>query len=62
MNVVMTGSGEFAEVQGTGEGRPFSRSELDGLLALAEKGNKELISYEKDILGWDLVWRVGRVG
>lgn len=60
MNVIMTGSGEFVEVQGTGEGRPFTRQEMHELLALAEKGIDELISYEKDILGNVLVWRVGR--
>ena len=38
MNVVMTGAGRFIEVQGTAEGAPFSRQELDTLLALAEKG------------------------
>ncbi|MGH9281665.1 MAG: ribonuclease PH, partial [Acidimicrobiales bacterium] len=38
MNVVMTASGRFVEVQGTAEGLPFSRSELDELLALAEHG------------------------
>ena len=38
MNVVMTGSGRFVEVQGTAEGSPFTRGELDELLALAEHG------------------------
>ena len=61
MNVVMTGEGQFVEVQGTGEGRSFSRSELDTLLAYGEKGCRELISYEKHILGGDLVCLVGRV-
>ena len=60
MNVVMTGEGQFVEVQGTGEGRPFSREEMNRLLELAEKGINELISYEKDVLGNVLVWRVGR--
>ena len=60
MNVVMTGAGRFVEVQGTGEGRPFARTEHDAMLALAEKGIDELISYQKDILGNSLVWRVGR--
>lgn len=62
MNVVMTGEGQFVEVQGTGEGRPFSHAELNSLLALGEKGCRELISYQKDILGGELVWLVGRVG
>lgn len=60
MNVVMTGSGQFVEVQGTGEGRSFSREELDQLLAKAELGIQELIDYEKDVLGGQLVWKVGR--
>ena len=38
MNVVMTGDGSFVEVQGTAEGAPFDRAELDALLGLAEKG------------------------
>jgi len=59
MNVVMTGSGEFVEVQGTGEKRPFSRSELNEMLAVAEKTVGELIDYQKDILG-PLSWKVGR--
>lgn len=61
MNVIMTGSGEFVEIQGTGEGRPFSRQEMDHLLSLAATGNDQLISYEKDILGNVLVWRIGAV-
>lgn len=62
MNVVMTGFGKFVEVQGTGEGRPFDHQELSRLLTLGEKGCRELISYEKDILGSQLVWLVGREG
>ena len=38
MNVVMTGDGRFVEVQGTAEGAPFDRAELDALLALAARG------------------------
>ena len=60
MNVVMTGSGAFVEVQGTGEGRPFSRQEMEALLAKAEKGIDALISYQTDILGGELGWKVGR--
>ncbi len=41
-NVVMTDKGEFIEVQGTAEGKPYSRTQLDELLALAEKGIREL--------------------
>ena len=62
MNVVMTGEGKFVEVQGTGEGRPFSHEEFSKLLELGEKGCRELISYQKDILGGELVWLVGREG
>ena len=43
MNVVMTRTGSFVEVQGTAEGLPFSRAELDELLGLAEQGIAELI-------------------
>ncbi len=50
MNVVMTSDGEFVEIQGTGEGRSFSRAELDTLLALAQKGINELIAGQKSIL------------
>ena len=42
MNVVMTGDGRFVEVQGTAEGAPFDRTELDTLLELAAKGCAEL--------------------
>ena len=51
MNVVMTGSGRFVEVQGTAEGDPFDRSELDALTSLAEKGITEIIAMQKEILG-----------
>lgn len=50
MNVVMTGSGKFVEVQGTAEGKPFSRAELDGLLGLARKGIGQLITKQKQLL------------
>ncbi|MFM7506758.1 MAG: ribonuclease PH, partial [Rubrivivax sp.] len=43
MNVVMTGSGGFVEVQGTAEGVPFSRAEMDEMLALAGRGISELV-------------------
>ena len=51
MNVVMTGSNGFVEVQGTAEGAPFSRLEMDRLLALAELGIGELIAKQKAALG-----------
>ena len=47
MNVVMTGSGGFVEVQGTAEGAPFSRDQMNALLALAEKGIGELIAMQQ---------------
>jgi len=47
MNVVMTGSGGFVEVQGTAEGAAFSRAEMDQLLALADKGIRELVELQK---------------
>ncbi len=50
MNVVMTGDGGFVEVQGTAEGAPFSKSELDELLALATAGNLELAGLQRDAL------------
>ncbi len=50
MNVVMTGSGEFVEVQGTGEESTFTRAQLNNLLDLAEKGNRELIELQKQAL------------
>ena len=46
MNVVMTGVGHFIEIQGTAEGAAFSRTEMDSLLALAEKGITELITQQ----------------
>ena len=51
MNVVMTGSGGFVEVQGTAEGAPFSRTEMDQLLALADQGIRELVRLQKQALG-----------
>jgi ribonuclease PH len=51
MNVVMTGSGQFVEIQGTGEARPFSRAELDRLLELAEGGIRRLIGRQREALG-----------
>ena len=47
MNVVMTGNGEFVEVQGTGEECTYTRAQLNNLLDLAEKGNRELIQLQK---------------
>ncbi len=47
MNVVMTGNGGFVEVQGTAEGKPFSRAELDQLLALAATGITSLVKLQQ---------------
>ncbi|MBN3856042.1 ribonuclease PH [Paraburkholderia sp. Ac-20340] len=51
MNVVMTGSGGMVEVQGTAEGAPFSRNELNALLDLAQGGIATLIGMQKAALG-----------
>ncbi|MGQ0521361.1 MAG: ribonuclease PH [Actinomycetota bacterium] len=50
MNVVMTSSGRFVEVQGTAEGLPFSRGELDDLLGLAEHGIAEILDAQAAVL------------
>ncbi|SHJ99396.1 ribonuclease PH [Paramaledivibacter caminithermalis] len=54
MNVVMTDSGEFIEIQGTGEESPFNKAELISLLSLAEKGIDELIGIQKEALGVEI--------
>jgi len=51
MNIVMTGAGKFVEIQGTAEDCPFTRDELNEMLALSEKGIRELIEVQKSILG-----------
>ena len=51
MNLVMTESGKLVEIQGTAEAAPFSKSELETLLALGEKGIGRLIALQKKILG-----------
>jgi ribonuclease PH len=51
MNVVMTGAGRFVEVQGTAEGEPFARAELDQLLAIAGRGIAELVAHQRRVLG-----------
>jgi ribonuclease PH len=50
MNVVMTGSGRFVEIQGTAEGATFGRRELDELVGLAERGIRELIAHQRRAL------------
>ncbi|MCJ7604589.1 MAG: ribonuclease PH [Dehalococcoidales bacterium] len=49
-NVVMTSKGEFVEVQGTAEGRPFSRQAIDDILNLADKGIKQLFEAQQAAL------------
>ena len=54
MNVVMTGAGHYVEVQGTAEGVAFTRAEMDQLLALAEKGIRELVAAQAAALAQPL--------
>lgn len=49
-NVVMTSKGEFVEIQGTAEGKPFSRENIDALISLAEKGIRKLFEVQKSVL------------
>ena len=49
-NVVMTARGEFAEIQGTAEGKPFPRHTIDAMITLAEKGIRELLELQQDTL------------
>lgn len=51
MNVVVTGDGKFVEVQGTAEGAPFDRDELNALLDLALEGTAELATIQRQVLG-----------
>ena len=50
MNVVMTSSGRFIEVQGTAEGMPFTKGELDEMLSLAEHGIAQLLDLQTEVL------------
>lgn len=54
MNIVMTGKGKFVEVQGTAEGEPFSKTQMEGLIALAKQGIEELVMIQRKLVG-DLV-------
>ena len=58
MNLVMTGSGEFVEMQGTGEEATFSRKELNEMLDLGEAGIQQLIQIQKAAIG-ELSSRIG---
>jgi ribonuclease PH len=51
MNVVMTGSGGFVELQGTAEGAAFSRAEMNALMDLADKGIRDLLAAQRQALG-----------
>ena len=51
MNIVKTGDGRFIEVQGTAEGQPFERQALDDLMALGDKGIRELVALQREIVG-----------
>jgi len=50
MNIVMDGAGRFIEVQGCAEGAPFSRTELEALLALGERGCRNLVACQEEVL------------
>lgn len=52
LNVVMTQKGEFIEIQGTAEEKPFTRTEADKMLAMAEKGIADLVKLQQTALGW----------
>ncbi|WP_349645177.1 ribonuclease PH [Clostridium autoethanogenum] len=56
MNIVMTDSGEFVEIQGTGEQIPFTRDDLQELLRLGEKGINNMIHAQKESLKMDSLW------
>ncbi|MEI3605886.1 ribonuclease PH [Pseudogracilibacillus sp. SE30717A] len=58
MNVVMTSAGEFVEIQGTGEEATFSYTQLQSMLAAAEKGINQLFTVQKEVLG-ELAQKVG---
>jgi len=51
MNIVMTDKGQLVEIQGTGEEKPFTRQEMEQMLAYGEKGIMELINVQKECLG-----------
>ena len=50
MNIVMTGKGDFIEIQGTAERKTFNKGEMDALLALAKKGIEELVDIQRNLL------------
>ena len=56
MNIIGTDDWQFVEIQGTGEEAPFTRSELNEILDLGEKGIKQMIQLQKDCLKMDALW------
>ena len=56
MNIIGTDDGQFVEIRGTGEEAPFTRSELNEILDLGEKGIKQMIQLQKDCLKMDALW------
>lgn len=60
MNIVMTGSGRYVELQGTAEKQPFAPEELESLLALAKQGITRLIDQQRQVLGGEFIpWHGG---
>ena len=59
LNLVMTGSGQYIEVQGTGEKATYSRQQLDAMLVSGETGIRQLIEYQKEVLG-ETACRIGK--
>jgi ribonuclease PH len=51
MNIVCTGAGKFIEIQGTAEREPFTRDQMNEMLAMAEKGINELFAIQRNALG-----------
>lgn len=60
MNIIMTDSNQYVEIQGTGEESPFTKDEMSGLLAMAEEGINKLINIQKQALG-DASSRIGEL-
>jgi len=60
MNIVMTGSGEFVEIQGTGEEATFTNSQLQTLLGLADEGLRQIVEKQKEAIG-ELAERIGEI-
>jgi len=54
MNIIMNHRGEFSELQGTGEERPYTQTEMMQLISLGTKGNEDLLAMVREILGEDL--------